>query len=276
MTGQRRSRPGLAASLALLFAAALPGARLQAQAGEGGPAAPVWSAPRSFSVFAEYSPDSSHILLGDTGQREFVTVGATFSRRLSLHRSWEFSWTPEIRPIMAESDPVMIGHDYDLCIPMTPAGVGQPCTPEAGYYHYPHEVPAANTGLRVQDTTFSFAGQTYYQDYAFFYGRRWTYVAGLSPLAFRASFLPRRRLQPMLSLTGGFAVSPRDIPMFDTSAFNFTFSFGGGFRFWRDRTHATEIEYRFQHLSNATIGYNDPGIDSQFVHLSYTWGKGGR
>jgi Lipid A 3-O-deacylase (PagL) len=32
------------------------------------------------------------------------------------------------------------------------------------------------------------------------------------------------------------------------------------------------VEYRFQHLSNADIGYNDPGIDSQMIHISYVWG----
>lgn len=258
-------RPSLLPVFFLLFFSAA----LRAQSYEGQPNL-VWSTPRSWSVFTEYSPDSSHILLGITREREFITVGGSFSQRLYQGRFWEFYWAPEIRPFMGESDPVTVGNRYDICSPT--ADPGQPCTALIGSTKLPHEIPVMSTSFRGIDYSSTLEGQNYFEDYNPIYGRRWTYVSGLSPVDFRATFRPRARLQPVAGVTGGFAVSPRDIPMFDTSAFNFTFSLDAGIQLWRDRTHATLIEYRIQHLSNADIGYGNPGIDSQMLHVSYMWG----
>ncbi len=256
--------------LALLIAAGLAAAPLRAQSPDSPRAAHF---THSFAIFTEYSPDSSPIILGDSGQRKLVTLGATYSLPLVQKRLWQFSWAPEIRPIIAESDPVETGYNYSICVPLTLAAIGQPCTPQSGYAHYPHKIPVIHTGRRTEDNTFTFYGQTYYDDFTLFYGRRWTYAAGISPVSFRAAFLPQRRLQPILGFTGGFIVSPRDIPIFDSSAFNFTFSFGGGFQFWRTPTHAMLIEYRIHHLSNADIGAVNPGVDSQIIHVGYVWGR---
>ena len=256
--------------LALLLAAGLAAAPLRAQSGFPVSAGP---ATHTFAIFTEYSPDSSPIILGETGQREFVTLGAMYSLPLVRKRVWEFSWAPEIRPIIAESDPVIVGDYASVCVPTTVAAIGQPCTPMSGYYRYPHEVPAINTGQRTLDYTSTIEGQTYYQDYTLFYGRRWTYAGGFSPVSFRFTFLPQRRLQPILGFTGGFAVSPRDIPVFDSSAFNFTFSFGGGFQYWSSPTHAMLFEYRIHHLSNADTGTENPGVDSQMMYVGYEWGR---
>ena len=62
--------------------------------------------------------------------------------------------------------------------------------------------------------------------------------------------------------------------MFDSSAFNFTFSFGAGLDFFRRPNRSMRLEYRLQHLSNADLGASiDPGIDSQMIHLGYAWGR---
>jgi hypothetical protein len=71
----------------------------------------------------------------------------------------------------------------------------------------------------------------------------------------------------------GFSVSARDIPKFDSSAFNFTFSFGAGLDLFRTPTRAMRFEYRVQHLSNAYIGATNPGIDSQMIHVGHSWGR---
>lgn len=264
--GFRASLTGLALLLTLVMA----GPRLRAQSVSAILPDGTWSTPRGWSVFTEYSPDSSHILLGIVNQRTFFTVGGAWNQRLSTHRGWQLFYAPEVRPLMVESDPVQTGFAYDAC---APTAAGQPCTPLSGSFRFPHKLPVVNTALRSEDYGGVILGQSYYQNFTFAYARRWTYVGALSPVGFRASFLPRARLQPILEANAGFAVSNRDIPMFDTSAFNFTFSFGGGFQLWRTPTRATQIEYRFQHLSNADIGYNDPGIDSQMIHVSYLWGR---
>lgn len=114
-----------------------------------------------------------------------------------------------------------------------------PPAPESGATTLPHKAPVLSTNVSTDDIAGNIGGQSWYEDYTFFYGRRWTYLGGLSPFDFTVALLPRRRIQPILRVAAGFAVSPRDIPMFDSSAFNFTFSAGAGLRLWRTPTHAT-------------------------------------
>jgi hypothetical protein len=235
-----------------------------------GPSGQPGSSPRTWSIFTEYSPGSSHIILGDTNQREFVTLGAAFTQRLFRNRIWALDYRAEIRPLMVESDPVFTGAYYNFNLPPF---AGYPGMQGSGYTRQPHEVPVFSTAQKSSNYTFVFEGQTYYTDYTFTYGRRWTYVGGLSPAGLEAKFLPHSHIQPVLTLMTGFAVSPRDIPMFDSSAFNFTFSFGAGFDFFRRPTRAMRLEYRLQHLSNAYLGTTNPGIDSQMIQVGYSWGK---
>ena len=227
------------------------------------------SSPRTWSIFTEYSPGSSHIILGYSNQREFVTLGASFTQRLFQNRIWRLDYRAEIRPLMVESDPVLTGDYYNINLPPYD---GYPGLQESGYYRQPHETPVLSTALKSSNYTFTYHGQTYYQNYTFTYGRRWTYVVGLSPAGLEAKVLPRSKVQPVLTLMTGFAVSPRDIPIFDSSAFNFTFSFGAGFDFFRRANRSMRFEYRIQHLSNADLG-TDPGIDSQMIHVGYSWGR---
>jgi opacity protein-like surface antigen len=228
------------------------------------------SSQRTWSVFTEYSPGSSHIILGYTNEREFVTLGAAFTQRIHQGGVWSLDYRGEVRPLMVEGDPVLTGDYYNVNLP----AVGPyPPLQASGYVRLPHEMPVLSTGVKSSDYTFTVNGQSYYIDESFTYGRRWTYVGGLSPAGLEAKFLPRSRMQPVLTLMTGFVVSPRDIPMFDSSAFNFTFSFGAGFDFFQRPNRSMRFEYRIQHLSNAYLGATNPGIDSQVIHVGYAWGR---
>jgi hypothetical protein len=226
--------------------------------------------PRTWSIFTEYSPNSSHIFLGYSHSRELVTLGASFSQRIFQHRIWSLDYRAEIRPLMVESDPVETGLSYSVYLPpISGSGVVH----QVGHYQYPHEIPVLVYGPQSTSYTAVYQGQTYLQEYRYYYGRRWTYVGGLSPAGLQARLLPHSRIQPVFTLMTGFAVSPRDIPMFDTSSFNFTFSFGTGIDIFSRPTHAVRLEYRYHHLSNAYTGAINYGIDSQMVHVGYSWGK---
>ncbi len=246
----------------LLTALLLPALAAGAQNAAEIPGQTVWSAPYTWSAFGEYSGDSSHILLGYSDKRILLALGGGFSMRLHQDRFGELDWSPEVRPLMLESDPVMTQTTLLVSDGQSPQvdnlrrgiPVLDPVNPVAAWQVQLQGGPVVNVVETAK------------------YARRWTYAGGFSPLGFRWIFLPHSRVQPLAGLNAGFAVSPRDIPMFDTSAFNFTFSFGGGFQLWRNPTHATRIEYRFHHLSNAGIGSLDPGIDSQLIQLSYVWG----
>ena len=98
------------------------------------------SNPRTWSIFTEYSPGSSHIILGYSNQREFVTLGASFTQRLFQNRIWRLDYRAEIRPLMVESDPVLTGDYYNINLPPYD---GYPGLQESGYYRQPHEMPVA-------------------------------------------------------------------------------------------------------------------------------------
>jgi hypothetical protein len=254
----------------LAFLVALPSLRLRAQS-----ETPIrdFSLRNGWSLFSEYSPDSTHIFLGIAQDREFFSLGLAFHHRFLLNRVWQLAWTPEIRPLMVESDPVRTAENYNVCI-FTNGNVNQPCTPMSGYSRFVPHQPVLTPTPQTLSESGSIAGQPYYLHYTYHYGRRWTWVPGLSPLGFQGDFFPHSSVQPLLELSGGFAAAARDIPLFDTSAFNFTFSFGAGVRFFSTLTHATELEFRVQHFSNGYLGTdNDPGIDSRVLRMSCVWGS---
>lgn len=218
----------------------------------------------------EYSPSSSHIILGYSQQREFISLGAGFTQRFFANRFLNLAYRAEVRPLMVESDPVLTGDYFNINLP--PIGP-YPGVQESGYYRLPHEMPVLSTAAKSSDFSFTYNGQTYFEDYTLTYGRRWSYVAGLSPAGLQAKFLPRSRIQPVLTVMTGFAVSTRDIPVFDSSAFNFTFSVGAGVDFLDAPRRSMRLEYRIQHLSNADLHTStDPGVDSQVIHVGYNWG----
>ncbi|WP_213804557.1 acyloxyacyl hydrolase [Granulicella sp. dw_53] len=83
----------------------------------------------------------------------------------------------------------------------------------------------------------------------------------------------RHRFQPFFIANGGFLASPRDLPVNNSSRFNFTFEFGGGLEPFRDHRHAWSIDYRIHHLSNAYLGRTNPGINSQLITLTHSFGR---
>lgn len=222
-----------------------------------------YSFRRSWSIFSEYSPSSSHIFLGIAREREFFTIGGAFTQRLFLKHYAGLSYTAEIRPLMLESDPVIKSFGLTVTDSYGTIATHNTLSPA---------VPVIQTGPSKISFTDTENGTTSTATFTYDYSRRWTYAFGLSPVGFQANFLPRSRIQPVLTGLGGFTVSPRDIPMFDSSAFNFTFSIGGGIEFYRTAHHASRIEYRIQHLSSANIGATNPGIDSQMIRASFSCG----
>ena len=219
----------------------------------------------SWSVFTEYSNSSSHIILGEMRQRKFAGLGAAYQRRISANRWMSWDYSVELRPLLVESDPTLRAvHSKFVIDGMT---YEQQIT-------FSHQVPIENMALY---RGFSFSGtvdgQPSSEEADYHFGRRWTYAPAVTPAAFSVHFLPARRFQVFAASSGGFIVSPRDIPVFDSSAFNFIFSFGAGVSWFRDHTHAYTVDYRVQHLSSKSIGYFNPGVDAQFVRVAYSFGR---
>lgn len=218
----------------------------------------------SLAAFVEYSNSSSHIVLGDDRQRKFAGLALAYQRRLSAMHWMAWDYSAEVRPLLVESDPTLRGFHFQ--------------TNDAGPtirqdYVFAQQVPVQNIRLyRDVSASGTIGGRSVFLQVNYDRGRRWTYTPGLTPACLSVHLLPAHRLQPFLATTGGFIVSLRDIPEFKTSAFNFTFSFGGGVEWFRDHQHSWTVEYRVQHTSNKDIGYNNPGFDSQLLRVGYRFG----
>jgi lipid A 3-O-deacylase PagL len=223
-------------------------------------------APRnSVAAFVEYSNSSSHIILGDDRQRKFAGLALAYQRRISASHWIAWNYSAEIRPLLFESDPTLVGERLTVTL-----------NGETHVYEVrpPQAEPIENVRLYPDQTISGTTreGDSFTEVLHMELSRRWTYSPGVTPLGFSVHLLPEHRLQPFLGGTAGFIVSPRDIPEFKTSAFNFTFSFGGGAEWFRDHRRSWTVEYRMQHMSNKDIGYGNPGVDSQFIRVGYRFG----
>ncbi|HEY3988212.1 MAG TPA: acyloxyacyl hydrolase [Acidobacteriaceae bacterium] len=219
----------------------------------------------SVAAFVEYSNSSSHIILGDDRQRKFAGLTLVYQREISASRWMAWDYSAELRPLLVESDPTYRGARITTTI-----GSSTYVRDERLSF----QIPIMNTA-EFRDGTVSGTlpdGTPFTSLIHSYLGRRWTYAPGITPVSFSVHLLPEHRLQTFLASSGGFIVSPRDIPEFKTSAFNFTFSFGGGVEWFRDHRRSWTVEYRVQHTSNKELGYNNPGIDSQFVRVGYRFG----
>jgi hypothetical protein len=207
---------------------------------------------RSFGFSSSYSPDSSHILIGDSGRRRIWTLGAEYTHL--LHQSWRLrlDYEGQLMPLFEETDPTVIGTVF--------TSNGQAIvTPQS-------PVRVISTTNQPVGSVLAGSGQIV-PLYALF-GRQDTYAAAFAPLGVRATALPRSRLQPSFAVDLGFVVSARDIPVDDADQFNFMFAMGPGVQFFTDRHTSWRVEYIYRHVSNAGQGIQNPGIDQGVVRVT--------
>lgn len=212
-----------------------------------------YSRLNTWSVFTEYSNTSQHIFLGVSQQRRIVAAGVEYARRLVVKRRFEFAYLAQVRPLFFESDPILAGFR------------------SVATHQILQAFPNPQRVARLDHTQFVLLPQNILAEE--FYGSQWTYGGGLNPIGFKWSFLPRRRLQPVMTFSSGFVVSTRDIPVDRSEAFNFTFELGFGLEYYFQPKHSLRLDYRVHHLSNAYIGFNNYGVDSNLFQLSYSFGK---
>jgi Lipid A 3-O-deacylase (PagL) len=226
--------------------------------------ADAYSNRRVLSGFVEYSNDSSHMLLGYADGRKISAIGVGFERRSFLTPNFSGAWVAEVRPFMAVSDPTEKG--FTLNFPQQPAYSGMVSFASA----VPVDKPVTSAPTNV---TLVMQSQTYAGTAVYIGGTRSTYVTGFSPLGYKLSAWKQKRIQPFVTGLAGFAVAPRDIPVFNSSAFNFTFEFGAGVQVYSNHTRSCQLEYRYHHLANAGMSAENPGIDSGVFKATYSFGR---
>jgi hypothetical protein len=207
---------------------------------------------RSFGFSTSYSPDSSHILIGDSGGRRIWTLGAEYTHILHQGQRLRVDYEGSVTPLFEETDPTVIGTVF------TSNGT-QIITPQS-------PVRVISTTNEPVGTVLAGSGQMV-PLYALF-GRQDTYAASLAPLGARVTALPRSRFQPSFAVDLGFVISARNIPIDDGTQFNYMFALGPGVQFFTDRRTSWRVEYIFRHVSNAGQGVQNPGIDQGVVRVT--------
>ena len=229
----------------------------------------AYSRKNTFSLFVEYSPTSSHILLGAARQRILADFGGAYTRRVVSFWGSDLGYHVELRPVLFESDPVAITTStisYTAPPPIGPitstttvsaATVGK-CQPSSGTTVFPPidgEPP-----VTISSTTTC--------------GRQWTFGQVFTPIGFQYSMGTHHRLQPFIIGTLGYMYTSRPVPVADAEAFNFVFDFGAGLELYRSnhKQRSISIESRYHHFSNRDTAEANPGTDNITYMLSYNFG----
>ena len=98
---------------------------------------------------------------------------------------------------------------------------------------------------------------------------RKNYGAGASPVGIRLNFLPGKTVQPFAGIEGGFLYFSRTALSPHASQFNFTVDGRAGVEFPLPSGKAISFAYMFEHMSNADIARENPGVDCHMLTLAY-------
>lgn len=222
---------------------------------------PFYGRLNTFGVFAAYSPDSSHMLLGYAENRKLVDIGVSYSRRLYLNRTVSWQYSAELLPVSLESDPVAVivanQTSPTAATFTTTYGPVVDCAPQTAPYSV-----TISSGVTFSGTETVLCSR-----------RRWTMGEGISPFGFQWNFAPRRKTQPFLAGHGGYMYSTQPIPISDAGSFNFTFDLGAGIEVFRSRTRSIRGEIRYHHISNHGTATENPGIDNVLYQVTYAFGR---
>lgn len=98
------------------------------------------------------------------------------------------------------------------------------------------------------------------------------YAGGVDPVVFKWNFTKGCKIAPYFAAVGGALFSNHNLPPGDTSQINFTSGPEIGAQIFRKGTNSWDIALKAYHLSNASIGNHNPGLNAnlQFM-LGYTW-----
>jgi hypothetical protein len=95
--------------------------------------------------------------------------------------------------------------------------------------------------------------------------------AGISPIGLQMNFRRGRVLQPYVNGTAGVLYFTENVPVADSSNFNFVFGFGAGVEIWHRQDQSLILGYKYQHISNGYTAPQNPGVDSNLFYVGYAW-----
>ena len=222
--------------------------------------ADAYSRRNTFTVFGEYSNDSSRIIMGSTVNRKLAGIGGQYERRLLTNRYLRWSYMAEFRPFILSSDPAST-YTGTSCI-------GGVCNTYEGYTTVTPRCVAGSASYSIVNGSGAPIGTDTVVTTC---SRQSTLAQGGSPIGFRINPFPRHPLQVTLSSNGGYMFSTKPIPIPQAGNFNFTFNFGGGLEYFYKLNRSIRLEYLVQHYSNHSTAPANPGVDSGFIRLAYAF-----
>lgn len=106
----------------------------------------------------------------------------------------------------------------------------------------------------------------------FWIGGNPQYAAAIDPFILKWNFTAGHTVAPYLAAVGGIVFSTSNLPPGDTSTVNFTSGAELGLQWFRHTRNSLDFSTKVYHLSNASIGNKNPGINGavQFM-FGYTW-----
>jgi len=98
------------------------------------------------------------------------------------------------------------------------------------------------------------------------------YAGGIDPIMLKWNFTSGCKVAPYAAIVGGALFSNHNLPPGDTSQINFTSGAEIGAQIFRKGTNSWDVAVKAYHLSNASIGNHNPGLNAnlQFM-LGYSW-----
>ncbi len=103
-------------------------------------------------------------------------------------------------------------------------------------------------------------------------GRQTVYGGSISPVILKWNFSSGKNLVPFFAAEESAIFTTKDVPAGDTSTINFASGIGSGVQFFRDDRHALSLSGHLMHISNASIGNHNPGINIALqFRLGYQW-----
>jgi lipid A 3-O-deacylase len=100
------------------------------------------------------------------------------------------------------------------------------------------------------------------------------YGGGIEPVVLRwNSSLRAGRASPYIELAGGAVRTNTNLPVGNTSDFNFTARGGGGIRIFIRGRQWADVGCRWSHISNANLGVKNQEFNGIQVSVGYHWSR---
>jgi opacity protein-like surface antigen len=101
--------------------------------------------------------------------------------------------------------------------------------------------------------------------------RQTIYGAGFSPVGLQLNLRRGCVLQPYINGTAGVLYFENQVPVADSSKFNFELGLGAGVEIWYRENQSISLGYKYHHISNGYTARQNPGVDSNLFYVGYAW-----